>query len=97
MTIDSLPIFSAPEVMQDIAGLPRLYDTKTDIWSLGAILYFMLYGRPPVYSHFAINPPLGRARYPNPLINDLLQRTLVLNPFNRANIVDLLNHPFTIG
>ena len=83
--------------MQDIAGLPRLYGTKTDIWSLGAILYFMLYGRPPTYSPLATHPPLGQPRYPNALINDILRRTLALNPLGRANIIDLVRHPFTTG
>jgi serine/threonine protein kinase len=81
--------------MQDIAGLQRFYGTKADIWSLGAILYFMIYGLPPSYNHFAANPPPGQFPHPDPELNDILRRTLVLNPHVRADIELVLGHPFT--
>lgn len=81
--------------MQDIPGLQRFYDTTADIWSLGAILYFMVYGIPPPYHPLAANPPLGQFPHPDPLLNDMLRQTLILYPSMRADIVSVLNHPFT--
>jgi len=81
--------------MQDMAGLQRFYSTQADIWSLGAILYFMVYGLPPSYQQFAANPPLGQYPHPDPELNDILRRTLVLSPQVRADIETILSHPFT--
>ncbi|CAF3793262.1 unnamed protein product [Rotaria socialis] len=89
------PFFSAPEIMQDIPGLQRSYGPKADIWSLGAILYFMVYGVPPMYHQFAANPPRGLRIFPDPALNDLLRRTLVLSPHTRADIQTIRNHPFS--
>ncbi|CAF1224342.1 unnamed protein product [Adineta ricciae] len=89
------PFFSAPEVMQDIPGIQRYYNTKADIWSLGAILYFMVYGQPPMYQRQADQPPRREAIYPDHELNDMLRRTLVLDPNYRADIVEVALHPYT--
>lgn len=81
--------------MQDIRGIQRYYDPQADIWSLGAILYFMTYGYPPNYSMFAASPPPRFRPHPDPALNDVLRRTLVLDPGLRANLHSLLYHPFT--
>ena len=81
--------------MQDVAGLQRFYSPQADIWSLGAILYFMVYGVPPHYIPSAYRPPPGRFPHPDPALNDALRKTLVLNPQFRANINTLLYHPYT--
>ena len=81
--------------MQDIVGLQRFYDPKADIWSLGAILYFMVYGVPPLYHHYAAEPPPGVYPPADPDLNDLLRITLVQDPLYRADINTLLYHPFT--
>lgn len=80
--------------MEDTPGVPRRYGPKTDIWSLGAILYFMVYGVPPQY-HTGANPPFGLPVYPDPAVNDILHRTLVRNPHARADLATLLAHPYT--
>jgi serine/threonine protein kinase len=81
--------------MQDIAGFQRFYSPKADIWSLGAILYYMAYGRPPLYNAFAASPPPGLYPHPDAGLNDVLRQTLVTNPNGRADINTLLYHPFT--
>jgi serine/threonine protein kinase len=81
--------------MQDVAGNQRFYGPKADIWSLGAILYYMVYGIPPPYHSLAANPPLGQFPHPDPALNDILRQTLVLSPRARADINTLLFHPFT--
>lgn len=86
---------SAPEIMQDMAGQQRFYSPKADIWSLGAILYLLVYGRPPPYHPFAAFPPPGQRPHPDPLLNDVLRQTLVLDPHARADISTLIFHPFT--
>ncbi|CAF2403905.1 unnamed protein product [Rotaria sp. Silwood2] len=89
------PYFSAPEVMQDRSGRPRSYGPKVDIWSLGAILYYMVYGRPPTYHQLAAKPPVGLRPHPDSALNDMLRHTLVLNPHGRFDINAVLHHPFT--
>jgi serine/threonine-protein kinase len=42
-TVIGSPLYMAPEQMQS----PKSVDARADIWSLGAILYHMLAGRPP--------------------------------------------------
>lgn len=81
--------------MQDKLGKVRHYSAKCDIWSMGAILYCMVYGRPPAYSANAASPPPEFPEYPDPFVNDILRRTLTLNPDYRANLVALSMHPFT--
>jgi serine/threonine protein kinase len=81
--------------MRDFAGLQRFYGPKADIWSLGAILYFMVYGRPPAYHPLASNPPLGQLPYPDPAVKDVLRRTLVLNPQARPDINTVAILPFS--
>jgi len=83
--------------MRDFSADMRHYGPKADVWSLGAILYYMCYGRPPPYSYMAAYPPPGQRRHPSPEINDALQRTLVLDPNYRADITSLLYHPLTVS
>ncbi|CAF1382475.1 unnamed protein product [Adineta ricciae] len=87
--------FSAPEVMRDIPGAPRYYTPKADIWSLGAILYYMVYGAVPGYHPAAANPPYRQRPYPDHLLVSMLRRTLVFHPNHRADIHEVANHPFT--
>ena len=86
---------SAPEVMRDVAGARRVYGPKADVWSLGAILYYMTYGQPPKYHSRAAEPPPGQAPARDPVLVDILRRTLVLDPNMRIDTHSLLSHPYT--
>jgi serine/threonine protein kinase len=81
--------------MQDRSSVGQFYGPKADIWSLGAILYYMTYGQPPTYSHRAAEPPPGQLPARDPALVDILHRTLVTNPHHRADISAVLRHPYT--
>ncbi|CAF0900302.1 unnamed protein product [Rotaria sp. Silwood1] len=89
------PQFSAPEVMDDPSAHGHSFSSKSDIWSLGAILYFMTYGVPPKYHHRAADPPHGQKQARDRHLVDILRLTLVTDPHGRADIHTLLHHPYT--
>ncbi|XP_053695995.1 dual specificity protein kinase Ttk [Sabethes cyaneus] len=80
---------------------------KADIWSLGCILYLLLYKKTP-FSHikniynkvnFITNPntvieyPSLPMYYPS-MLQEMLQRCLRYDPKSRASTADLLGYPF---
>jgi serine/threonine-protein kinase TTK/MPS1 len=81
--------------------------TKSDVWSLGCILYYLVYGRLPfgTISHLALK--LEAIVNPNhtisfldtdlPHVVDVLRRCLDRNPRSRPTVDELLQHPFVTG
>ena len=47
MTIVGTPGYIAPELVTAESNTSLSYDSRVDMWSVGAILYFMLHGYPP--------------------------------------------------
>ena len=81
--------------MLDTPGEERYYGPKADVWSLGAILYYMTYGEPPQYRTRAADPPSGQEQTTDRPLVDILRRTLALNPRTRISINEVLRHRYT--
>lgn len=88
------PYYASPEVWKD-----RPYDWKSDIWSVGCVLYELMTLRPPFKAYDLKSlykkvvsvdyPPITNSRYSNELVN-LVKLMLQQNPNNRPNCSQLL-------
>ncbi|CAO1411636.1 unnamed protein product [Diamesa tonsa] len=81
--------------------------TKSDVWSLGCILYLFLYKKTP-FSHIkqlyikvnAITNPNTDIEYPKlpdyypPMLLEMLKACLKYNPKERSSVSELLKYPF---
>ncbi|KAG6901742.1 hypothetical protein C0995_008396 [Termitomyces sp. Mi166 len=90
------PYYMSPELMQE-----KAYDTKSDIWSLGCVIYELCALKPPFYeakTHQELSnfiragriPPLPRG-YSQTLAS-LIKSMLNLNPAMRPSAAQLLQH-----
>jgi len=90
------PYYASPEVWKD-----KPYDNKSDVWSLGCVLYEMITLRPPfraqnmegLYNKVC----KGQfSRIPDKFSDDLykvVQFLLQVNPISRPSCEQILNHP----
>ena len=101
--------YVAPEMINSRIGTSdqSKYGYKADIWALGVILFEMTFGFRPLQvlgdsqiklrflEHLCrdINIP----DYPDKYLRDILQRCLCSNHCQRADIEELINHPFLNG
>ncbi|KFP28761.1 Dual specificity protein kinase TTK, partial [Colius striatus] len=102
--------YMPPEAIKDMSsygenGKPRSkISPKSDVWSLGCILYCMTYGRTP-FQHItnpinklhAIVDPSHEIEFPDIAekdLQDVLKRCLIRNPKQRISVSELLVHPY---
>ena len=92
----------APELAAE-----KPYDSKVDVWAVGAILYVLLSGAPPFFDrsrnpskdgiYDAIihqSPDYSCIKLTDDLAIQFIQRCLEKNPSQRATIQELLEHPW---
>jgi len=96
------PYYVAPEVLG-----PEKYDKSCDIWSLGVIMYILICGYPPFFSHHGqpISPGMkrrirsGQYEFPRPEwdqvssdCKDLIRECLKTNPDERPTINQVIEN-----
>ena len=100
--------FMSPEAIPWTTENTTKISNKSDVWSLGCILYNMVYGRMPfgnITNPFqklqAIRDPQHQIPFDNcnigvhdPLAVDVLKLCLVRDPSKRASIEELLAHRY---
>ena len=90
------PYYASPEVWKD-----KPYDNKSDVWSLGCVLYEMITLRPPFRAQnmeglFNKVCKGQYSRIPDRFSDDLFQVVqflLQVNPISRPSCEQILNHP----
>ena len=97
-TLCGSPLYMAPEILRY-----QPYDGKADLWSVGAIVYEMVYGRPPYtgQNHIQLLQRIDReeVQYPATVpvsaeCCDFIARLLRRRPEERMSFQELFDHPF---
>eukprot|EP00803_Ostreobium_quekettii_P004118 evm.model.scf_281.3 EVM.evm.TU.scf_281.3 scf_281:30300-33611(-) len=99
-TLCGSPLYMAPEILRF-----HKYDAKADLWSVGAILYELVVGRPPFDGdntlHLLRNIERQEVRVPDKVAKqlstecqDLIYKLLKRNPVERITFEEFFTHPF---
>ncbi|GAB4822348.1 hypothetical protein N2152v2_009394 [Parachlorella kessleri] len=99
-TLCGSPLYMAPEILHF-----HKYDAKADLWSVGAILFELVAGRPPFNgaNQFQLlrNIERGEARLPDSVASQLslpcrqlIHALLRRNPVERISFEEFFRHPF---
>ncbi|KAJ6851143.1 serine/threonine-protein kinase ATG1c-like isoform X1 [Iris pallida] len=98
-TLCGSPLYMAPEIMQS-----QKYDAKADLWSVGAILFQLVTGRPPFTGNSQVQllqniMKSNELRFPPGNIlsyecMDLCRRLLRRNPVERITFDEFFSHHF---
>ncbi len=94
-TLCGSPLYMAPEIIEK-----HEYTVKSDLWSVGMILYEMVYGNTPYFDACNImdlmdkikNRPIQYSNRVSPECNQLLQGLLEKDPVKRVTWTDFFSH-----
>jgi serine/threonine-protein kinase TTK/MPS1 len=108
-TAGSINYMSPESICKMGPGSDQKIGRSSDVWSLGCILYHMVYGKPPfasvegdVQKLYAITNPRVPIAYPanvpvDGALMDVMKSCLTRNPEKRPDIEKLMQHPFLTG
>ncbi|KAJ6873128.1 serine/threonine-protein kinase ATG1a isoform X3 [Populus alba x Populus x berolinensis] len=100
-TLCGSPLYMAPEIIQN-----KKYDAKADLWSVGAILFQLVTGKPPfdgnsqyqlfqnILTSTELRFPQGTLEELHPDCVDLCRGLLRRNPVERLTFKEFFNHKF---
>ncbi|XP_062154872.1 serine/threonine-protein kinase ATG1a isoform X3 [Alnus glutinosa] len=100
-TLCGSPLYMAPEIIQN-----QKYDAKADLWSVGAILFQLVTGKPPfdgnsqlqlfqnILTSTELRFPQGALEELHPDCVDLCRSLLRQNPVERLTFKEFFNHRF---
>nr|XP_034904272.1 serine/threonine-protein kinase ATG1a-like isoform X1 [Populus alba] len=100
-TLCGSPLYMAPEIIQN-----KKYDAKADLWSVGAILFQLVTGKPPfdgnsqyqlfqnILTSTELRFPQGALEELHPDCVDLCRGLLRRNPVERLSFKEFFNHKF---
>lgn len=100
-TLCGSPLYMAPEIIQN-----HKYDAKADLWSVGAILFQLVTGKPPfdgsnqlqlfqnILTSTELRFPPGAIEELHPDCVDLCRCLLRQNPVERITFKEFFNHRF---
>ena len=97
MSLKGSPITMSPEILN---GKENLISNKSDIWSLGIIIYYMLFKEYPYNgkTEFQIIKEIESNKQLKPIDNkeldDLIKKMLVININERISWEEYFQHPF---
>ena len=90
------PYYMSPELMQE-----KAYDSKSDIWSLGCLIFELCALKPPFHeakTHAELSILIRNGRIPplpkgySPALSSIIKAMLNLNPAMRPSAAQLLQH-----
>ncbi|CEI96957.1 Putative MAP kinase-activated protein kinase [Rhizopus microsporus] len=99
-TLCGSPLYMGPEILSY-----KKYDAKADLWSVGAVLYEMVTGKPPfrAQNHLELLKKIqennDQIHFPSDEnsigsdIKDLIRKLLKKNPVERLSFEDFFRHP----
>ncbi|KAM1779695.1 hypothetical protein ACFX12_041048 [Malus domestica] len=100
-TLCGSPLYMAPEIIKS-----QKYDAKADLWSVGAILFQLVTGKPPfdgnsqlqlfqnIVTSTELRFPQGALEELHPDYIDLCRSLLRQNPVERLSFMEFFNHKF---
>ncbi|KAH0980030.1 hypothetical protein GBA52_007207 [Prunus armeniaca] len=100
-TLCGSPLYMAPEIIQN-----QKYDAKADLWSVGAILFQLVTGKPPfdgncqfqlfqnILTSTGVRFPQGALEELHADCVDLCSSLLRQNPVERLSFTEFFNHKF---